>query len=311
MKILFKTIPNHTVSDKEKSKLKVAFESVGMEMTDNEQDYDIALIKGFSNTWEQVKHLEKPKVLLHIGVNYGLHEDLEQSNWQVKEIYEKADAVVYISDFAKLITEKIFPKRNNELDRTIYMAGKPNLPETYFEGEPTCVTTGIWREWKRKEDSIELARRKGFKLIIIGDQNIYKDNNIESVGWKDDYKEIYHNAHIFLNPSLHETLGNVTIEAMQYGLPVICTNHGATKEIVGNTGIIIDNDIPDDERPKMYGGIQHVIPEKFDEAFDTMMADLSSYREKVKARVKEELNEQTCGQKFKELFELCLKKYQS
>jgi len=310
MKILFKTIPNHTVSIKEKSKLQEAFESVGMEMTDNEQDYDIALIKGFSNTWEQVKHLEKPKVLLHIGVNYGLHEDLEKSNWQIKEIYEKADAVVYISDFAKLITEKIFPKRNNELDRTIYMAGKPNLPEKYFEGKPTCATAGIWREWKRKEDSIDLARKEGFDLIIIGDQNIYKDNNIISVGWKDDFKEIYHNAHIFLNPSLHETLGNVTIEAMQHGLPVICTNHGATKEIVGDAGIIIENDIPDDERPKMYYGIRHIDHEKFSEAYHKMMDNLPYYREKVKERVEIELNEKVCGQKFKELFELCLKKHQ-
>ena len=310
MKVLFKTIANHTVSDRERTKLKEAFDSVGIEMTDNEQDYDIALIKGFSNTWEQVKHLTKPKVLLHIGVNYGLHENLENSNEKVKEIYEKTDAVVYISDFAKLITEKIFPKRENELDRTIYMAGKPNLPEKYFEGEPTCVTTGIWREWKRKEDSIGLAKRKGFKLIIIGDQNIYKDNNIESVGWKDDYKEIYHNAHIFLNPSLHETLGNVTIEAMQYGLPVICTNHGATKELVGDSGIVIDNDIPDNERPKMYGGVKNVIPEKFDEAFNTMIGNISFYRQKVKERVENELNAQVCGQKFKELFEQCLIKHQ-
>ena len=65
MKILFKTIPNHTVSNKEKDRLKEAFESVGMEMTDNEQDYNIALIKSFSNTWNQVKHLTKPKVLFH------------------------------------------------------------------------------------------------------------------------------------------------------------------------------------------------------------------------------------------------------
>ena len=307
MKVLFKTIPNHIVSIREQNKLKEAFEAVGMEMTEDEKDYDIALIKGFSNTWEQIKHLEKPKVLLHIGVNYGLHENLEDSNWKAKEIYEKADAVVYISDFAKLITEKVFPPRNNPLDRTIYMAGKPNLPETYYDGPPTCVTTGIWREWKRKEDSILLARRKGFKLIIIGDQNIYKDNNIESVGWKDDYKEIYHNAHIFLNPSLHETLGNVTIEAMQYGLPVICTNHGATKEIVGDSGIVIQTDVADDVRPKMYGGINHVIPEKFDEAFDEMINNIQHYRQKVKERVETELNEVTCGNKFKELFECLIK----
>ena len=131
-----------------------------------------------------------------------------------------------------------------------------------------------------------------------------------SVGWKDEFKDYYHNAHIFLNPSLHETLGNVTIEAMQHGLPVICTNHGATKEIVGDAGIIIDNDIPDDERPKMYWGIQHVVPEKLDEAYDTMMANISDYRVRVKKRVEEELNEKVCGQKFKELFEECLKKHQ-
>jgi glycosyltransferase involved in cell wall biosynthesis len=94
---------------------------------------------------------------------------------------------------------------------------------------------------------------------------------------------------------------------MQYGLPVICTNHGATKEIVGDSGIVIDNDIPDDERPKMYGGIQHVVPEKFSEAYKTMMVNLPLYRQKVKERVDTELNEKVCGQKFKELFEYLIK----
>jgi hypothetical protein len=305
MKVLFKTIPNHVVSSKERKKLQEAFDTAGIEMTDNENDYDIALIKSFSNTWDQIKHLTKPKVLLHIGINYGLHQNLERDNEQAREIYEKADAVVYISDFAKLLTEQLFPKRDNPLDRTIYMAGKPNLPEKYFGGYPTCVTTGIWREWKRREDSIALAKKEKFKLIIIGGE-AYKDGNIECVGWKDDFEEYYHNAHIFLNPSLHETLGNVTIEAMQHGLPVLCTNHGATKELVKDAGIVIENDMPDTERPKMYGGVNPVDLEKFSWAYYAIMHKIDYYRQKAKERVQEELNAEVCGRKFKQLFESCL-----
>lgn len=307
MKVLFKTIANHIVSGRETEKLRDAFNAVGIEMTDNESDYDIALVKSFSNTWEQVKHLTKPIVLLHIGINYGLHQNLERDNESAREIYEKADAVVYISDFAKLITEQLFPKRNNSLDKTIYMAGNPHLPEKYFDGEPTCITAGVWREWKRREDSIALAKKEGFKLIIIGGE-AYKDGNVECVGWKDEFS-LYHQAHIFLNPSLHETLGNVTIEAMQYGLPVICTNHGATKELVGNAGIIMNNDIPDEERPKMYHGVQLVDMDKFSEAYHKMMDNLDYYRLKVKERVETELNAEVCGKKFKELFEQCLTKH--
>lgn len=301
MKILFHTIGNHVVSSQEEKKLWEAFDSVGIERTENEDDCDIVLVKGFSRTWDEVKHIPKPKVLLHIGVNYGLHQNLENDNKVVKEFYEKADAVVSISDFAKLITEQVFPKRNNPLDRTIYMAGKPNLPDKYFEGEPTCITCGVWREWKRLHNTKDLAKKEGFKLLIIG-EGPYEDEKIEAVGWKDEFS-LYHQAHIFLNPSLHETYGNVTCEAMQHGLPVICTNHGATKEVVGDAGIVIDGDIPDIERPKMYHGVPDVDMDKFSEVYHKMIDNLDYYRQKVRDRVENELNEKVCGQKFKDLFE--------
>ncbi len=44
----------------------------------------------------------------------------------------------------------------------------------------------------------------------------------------------------FLFPSLHDSSGNVVLEAMSYGLPVVCLNLGGPPIIVERAGIVID-----------------------------------------------------------------------
>jgi glycosyltransferase involved in cell wall biosynthesis len=53
--------------------------------------------------------------------------------------------------------------------------------------------------------------------------------------------EMYGTAHCFLFPSLHDSSGNVVLEALSRGLPVICLGVGGPKEFVDATcGHVID-----------------------------------------------------------------------
>jgi glycosyltransferase involved in cell wall biosynthesis len=52
--------------------------------------------------------------------------------------------------------------------------------------------------------------------------------------------ELYRTHHLFLFPSLHDSGGLVVLEALSYGLPVVCLDLGGPKEIVtANSGVVI------------------------------------------------------------------------
>lgn len=62
------------------------------------------------------------------------------------------------------------------------------------------------------------------------------------VGYVDDedLSALYSGAEMFLYPSLYEGFGMPILEAMQCGLPVICSNCTSMPEVVGDCGIQID-----------------------------------------------------------------------
>lgn len=53
--------------------------------------------------------------------------------------------------------------------------------------------------------------------------------------------KIYQTSHLFLFPSFHDSGGFVVLEAMSFGLPVICINQGGPADIVGkNSENVVD-----------------------------------------------------------------------
>jgi len=68
------------------------------------------------------------------------------------------------------------------------------------------------------------------------------DQLLDWVPWVDqrELARIYSSHHIFIFPSLHDSSGNVVIEAMSHGLPVVCLNLGGPAQIVTKeSGIVV------------------------------------------------------------------------
>lgn len=56
---------------------------------------------------------------------------------------------------------------------------------------------------------------------------------------EDDLRELYHQAKMYLQPSLTEGFGLPVLEAMEAGVPVISSDGGALTEVVGEAGIVV------------------------------------------------------------------------
>ena len=85
------------------------------------------------------------------------------------------------------------------------------------------------------------AVRSGTRLVMVGDgpersamQRSTPDAVFAGKCYGEDLARHYASADLLLFPSTTETFGNVTIEAMASGLPVVAFNYGAAKEVIRN-----------------------------------------------------------------------------
>lgn len=140
------------------------------------------------------------------------------------------------------------------------------------EAAPRCLNNGLMRagvvgrisRQKGQGVFIEAARLllsagRVMEFYIIGDdvsegkpdlallQQGVRQHQLESkvhfTGWKKDTKEIYGGLDIVVCPSLlNEALGNVVIESMTFGKPVVASRTGAYSEMIedGSNGLLFE-----------------------------------------------------------------------
>ena len=104
----------------------------------------------------------------------------------------------------------------------------------------------IWESFQKRPSANEV-------LIIVGDptpdeHNGYyhqlaqsierhpKNNQVQWAGFQKDMALFYRAADLVIMAADHETVGMVTIEALQYGCPVVGANNGGTKELIETYG---------------------------------------------------------------------------
>ncbi len=128
-----------------------------------------------------------------------------------------------------------------------------NLDSKYFY----LITVGRLVKRKSIETIVDAMPEldEKIKLIVVGDgpemdflqdrvRALSLEERVVFTGYVDDSAKYSYikNANLFVLTSLHEGFGIVFMEAMYYGLPIVCTNHGGQVDFLKNeeNAILID-----------------------------------------------------------------------
>ncbi|MEM9355028.1 MAG: glycosyltransferase [Pseudomonadota bacterium] len=209
-----------------------------------------------------------------------------------KYIYNKADSVVGVSQgVVDGLVETTGVKRvklkviNNPL-RSFINLGKPEERELAqrdrFWTKDCIKLLAVGRLAPQKDyttmiDAVSILKKLGkFKLIIVGNgslkdelqesiQRMSLEDNVCLFGETKHVDAYYKKADLFVMSSSSEGLGNVIVEALSFGLPVVATDclSGPSEILVqGKFGILT----PVGDAKALAAGIQKAILEKTDKA---------------------------------------------
>jgi glycosyltransferase involved in cell wall biosynthesis len=166
----------------------------------------------------------------------------------------KPDRAICTSRHVKDSVTKLWP--NIKADFVYPPYAKPKLKPklTEHKEEVTLIYVGRMVEYKGFSDIVEalgLIKDINFRFIAVGraeteQQSLFMEKNIQRVaaldlkdkvhfvGFQENVFQFLSTADVFVHPNkLPEPLGFVFIEALFSGLPVVATNIGGAKEILG------------------------------------------------------------------------------
>lgn len=182
-------------------------------------------------------------------------------SYDIKAAVKKANTIL----IADQSTESIMPKSRKyvrlletgyDLNRNKVKIYDENLRISKKRPIRLLWVGGIWprKGLKILIDALHNSQFENYLLSIVGDGQDRRaseklvreygiDNKIRFLGALsyDEVNDLYDSADVFVFTSLRDTSGNVVLEAMSHGLPVIAINHHGVGEIVTDeTGIRID-----------------------------------------------------------------------
>ncbi|MEK4008031.1 glycosyltransferase family 4 protein [Paenibacillus sp. FSL H3-0333] len=138
------------------------------------------------------------------------------------------------------------PERRSEETRERYGKGAALMMLYVGRIAPEKDLTTLLQAMQLLPESV----RSKVQLVIVGDGPLLPElksqaqENVTFTGARhgEELAELYASADLFVFPSCTETFGNVVLEAMASGLPVIAADAGGTRELIapGVTGMLFE-----------------------------------------------------------------------
>lgn len=214
---------------------------------------DLTIILGYSASWEQIKDFPGQKIWWCHGANWSTHSNYKKDNEKVWDLIRNCNSVCYQSVFASHMAQKYL--EYNRVGDIVLNSEHIMLPEKdkIIEGNVVNIATAaIWREWKRlpqMEEVITILNKiqkdKTFNLHVYGrdskEKKFFDNEYIHYLGMSDNFPEAK-DFHIYMQLSFNDFSPATVGEFSARGLPVVCSNSGGSKDLLGNSGKVVDID---------------------------------------------------------------------
>lgn len=215
-------------------------------------DYDVALAFIEPRSLD----LKKPWVQRLDGIWFKPNE-FYTKNVSIKAAYERADAVIFQSEFDRNMVEHWWNTRDHS--HVILNGAQENTLEVTSEAlislrerfEKIFVCSANWHPQKRLNTNMDVFHHilhniSADSCIIVMGSNpdvIVKNPRVmytNSVPYE-IYMQVYKVADCMIHCAWLDHSPNTVVESLVSGCPVLCTSEGGTRELVGNFGTVLSD----------------------------------------------------------------------
>lgn len=184
-----------------------------------------------------------PRADLIAATSEGVGDDLVRNYGVARERIEVVHNPVDVEDVSRLAAEPLDPSLAPDGRPTIVTAGRladaKNLPLLVASLEQLAERVDF-RAWILGQGEREAALRRDLTAAGL-------DDRVRLLGFQANPWKFMAAADVFVLTSHYEGFGNVLIEAMASGAPVVATASFGTREIIRHdqTGLLVDRHEPD------------------------------------------------------------------
>ena len=164
------------------------------------------------------------------------------SRFAVPRVVQAASAVITISEFTKSEVVDVLGTPAEKVHAIPIAVEAPFTADgPHAEGD-YVLAVGTLEPRKNLGRVVEAAKRIGAELRVVGAEGW---GGVRVDGWvgrvsDEELAALYRGARVVAYPSLYEGFGLPVLEAMACGAPVVTSRGGATEEVAGSAGVLVD-----------------------------------------------------------------------